>query len=447
MLLVFLLYHFAIASALPLGDESIKRLSPRSPNSCNDINDCRKLIDIIWSCVTTLLACTWLTLHPNIPPPFSKKIFLRYKLPPFIVTLMAPEWTLAWAMQQWSIANLIAREEGRGWTRTHGFFVLMGGFHAFTREDAAKPSQGSNHGTPWYPLDQHTVITLVKEGKIELPLEEEIQDKGKTDWLGKTLVLLQTGWFIIQCAARGAAHLPLSELEVVTLAYTIVNVGIYIAWWDKPRDVDRPIRVFMSKETVQQERQKATRRDPRIHSVKDIVVLVYQSAFPGSDARMNSVTFLAGQTGVPTFYPGRHGDANWIPSIFVPPAIGAIFGAVHCITWSYSFSSHTEQSLWRLSSAVMIGAPAVIFLFLALMRILIPFLGSLCKKKGLKTVEMILSVVADLEFRLEVIFCFLGPFMYGAARVCTFVLAFKTLASLPHGALRTIPWTKWIPHI
>jgi hypothetical protein len=108
----------------------------------------------------------------------------------------------------------------------------MGGFHAFTQDNSENRSH--EPGTPWYPLCQRIVIDKVKKNEIELPLKEEIQDRSKTDWLAKTLVLLQTSWFLVQCMARGFSNLPLSELEIVTLAYTIMNVGIYIAWWDKP---------------------------------------------------------------------------------------------------------------------------------------------------------------------------------------------------------------------
>jgi hypothetical protein len=135
---------------------------------------------------------------------------------------------------------------GEGWTKAHGFFIIMGGFHAFQRDDPEKPDGSLNPGTPFYPLDDMMVRVAARKGLIELPLKEEIQDKSKTDWLAKILVLFQTGWFVVQCLARGVVHLPLSELEVITLAYAIMNVGIYIAWWDKPRNVEWPIRVFIS---------------------------------------------------------------------------------------------------------------------------------------------------------------------------------------------------------
>lgn len=45
-----------------------------------------------------------------------------------------------------------------------------------------------------------------------VPTEEEIKDRGKSDWLAKSLVLLQTSWFVIQCIARAIEHLPITHL-------------------------------------------------------------------------------------------------------------------------------------------------------------------------------------------------------------------------------------------
>ncbi|PVF91974.1 hypothetical protein CPB86DRAFT_845393 [Serendipita vermifera] len=247
MLVLLVLYHLAFTNALPFADLSSEILSPRATQTCDDINECRKLIDIIWSCLTTIFACTWLTLHPNIPPRrihdknlnfLQKRIlaikqFLRHQLPPFLVALIAPEWILARAMQQWTIARQISEEGGTGWTTAHGFFVSMGGFHAFVREEVEAKSLTHEFDKPYYPLHRKEVMRMIREK--------------------------QTGWFIIQCIARRAAHLPPTELEVVTLAYTIMNVGIYAARWDKPRNVDRPIRVYIPREDAEKRKSAGLR--------------------------------------------------------------------------------------------------------------------------------------------------------------------------------------------
>ena len=114
----------------------------------------------------------------------------------------------------------------------------MGGFHFFKRSD-----EQDGPDVPFHPLHVITVLELLESRDIERPTEEEIQDKSKSDSLAKAVVLIQTGWFILQCLARWAEHLPTTQLEITTLAYTAVNIGICLAWWDKPRNVNQPIRV------------------------------------------------------------------------------------------------------------------------------------------------------------------------------------------------------------
>ena len=50
-----------------------------------------------------------------------------------------------------------------------------------------------------------------------MPTEAEIKDKGKSDWLAKSLVILQMLWFIMQCIACGIKHLPVTHLEIMML--------------------------------------------------------------------------------------------------------------------------------------------------------------------------------------------------------------------------------------
>jgi len=117
--------------------------------------------------------------------------------------------------------------------------MIMGGFHYFEGSDEAGAPCNAVH-----PLRYQDVVSMLKNKTISLPPEAEIQDKSKSDWLAKTIALFQTLWFVTQCIARSIENLPTTELEIVTLAYTAINVGMFIAWWDKPRNVDRPIRVF-----------------------------------------------------------------------------------------------------------------------------------------------------------------------------------------------------------
>ena len=106
----------------------------------------------------------------------------------------------------------------------------MGGFNLFERSsekksDAQCTSQEDN--LPLHPL-LASDLTHDNIYSLTMPTEAEIKDRGKSDSLAKALVLLQTSWFVMQCIARGIERLPLTHLEIATLAYAAVNFAIYI---------------------------------------------------------------------------------------------------------------------------------------------------------------------------------------------------------------------------
>ncbi|KAF9018820.1 hypothetical protein BDP27DRAFT_1251015, partial [Rhodocollybia butyracea] len=108
-----------------------------TPGTCSSILCCRTTLQIFWSCTSVLIACIWVSIHPNIPGredkwwrTLAEKIFLM------LVTLIAPEMMLFWALRDWSSARLLAtRLKMIGWTKTHAFFALMGGFALYEGEE------------------------------------------------------------------------------------------------------------------------------------------------------------------------------------------------------------------------------------------------------------------------------------------------------------------------
>ena len=72
----------------------------------------RTMWQIIQSCVLTIFACTWVTIHPNIPShrwPFSKFCYRVYL---WIVDLIMPELLLLWASKQYIAAQNLRKKEG-----------------------------------------------------------------------------------------------------------------------------------------------------------------------------------------------------------------------------------------------------------------------------------------------------------------------------------------------
>ena len=127
------------------------------------------------------------------------------------------------------------------WSTTHGFFIIMGGFHLFERS-SKEPSNNrrisQEDDKPPHPLQAGDLVNCDGYKSFIMPTKAEIQDRGKSDWLAKSFVLLQTSWFVIQCIARAIEHLPVTHPEIVTLAYAAMNFMIYIFWWNKPLNVN-----------------------------------------------------------------------------------------------------------------------------------------------------------------------------------------------------------------
>ena len=141
MLFLFLVHSLSTRAApIPAVDYS------SIPSSCEDLGHCRTLLGIVWSCITTIFLCTWVSIHPNVPEPekhvpdipepklqdwrdipgfvttrvrkfwdrCAHKIssLFQNKIRLFICALLVPEYILAWAIRQNFMARTIVNEHG-----------------------------------------------------------------------------------------------------------------------------------------------------------------------------------------------------------------------------------------------------------------------------------------------------------------------------------------------
>ncbi|KAI0059880.1 hypothetical protein BV25DRAFT_1918237 [Artomyces pyxidatus] len=324
------------------------------------------------------------------------------------------------ALDEWTVmANEQAsRFEGR-WTSRHGFFVTMGGFYYY------------KDGKPQHPLSRSDVVNLVRSGDIVPPTEEEIRGWSQGDALSKTLAVIQTFWFILQAIARHTEHLPITQLEVMTLAYTTITVVMYVAWWDKPQNVSGPVRVAV-KELPEPAPVESLEWSTRfVH-----VMLGTQD---------NDVTLdLRKERRVPTFYSGRTESSDLTPLFQVFAAI--VFGAVHCAAWKYEFPSHAEKVIWRVSSLILVALPGG-FLVLALVAAVTTSMAQKWQNFQLNGIlKGVVTVVNNVFIITMGVISFLFIPTYVAARLLLLALSFSTLRLLPYDAYRAVQWTLLIPH-
>ena len=122
---------------------------------------------------------------------------------------------------------------------------------------------------------------------------------------------------------------------------------------------------------------------------------------------------------VPRFW-NNSTDNDYIIADPVVLGVGVCFGAIHCIAWHFSFLTHTELLIWRVSSVAITTIPFYIPLTFGLAI-------SLNNMNKFNTAAGIIASIAILSL-------FPAGLLYILARVFTLVLAFTSLRELPPGA-------------
>ena len=305
----------------------------------------------------------------------------------------------------------------------------MGGFHLFKRrseENSGTQAISQENDDPLHPL---LTSDLMHDDiySFAMPTEAEIKDMGKSDWLAKSLILLQTLWFIIQCIARGIKHLPVTHLEIVILAYAAMNFVIYVFWWNKPLNVNWPVRVFRKSGE-----SELSGMQPQ--SISVVRKLTWMSVFIGLERILDFITGiqdegfnLSHEDRVPRFWANSTEDNATIADL-VMLGVGICFGAIHCIAWVFPFLTHTELLIWRVSSVTITAVP----IYIPLIFILANWMSDMHFKDTANIVG--LSILP-------------AGLLYIIACTVTLVLALTSLRDLPSEAFDTVHWTTFIPHI
>ncbi|KAJ7331309.1 hypothetical protein DFH08DRAFT_966333 [Mycena albidolilacea] len=398
LILVYLLSNNSSAGPVP------HPLDARtSTDTCDDINKCRKLFDVVWGCLATIFACTWVSVHQNIGPPNQGSVALFWRrVKMMIIAIIAPEVMVGFAVRQALGARILSKEFK--FSRTHGFFFGMGGFI-------------SSKGYPVATVEQLR-DSVEFQRAIRNVNTEDMTEKSKGDALSKGVALAQGLWFTTQCLARVHQGLAVTKLEVATLGFAVVNIFIWALWWNKPLDVQQPIVI-------------ASPESPNAQPITPVGV-----------RRSTSWNFITGyepgdydalsSTSVPSFWSLPMKQGIQFGSMVITALAGSVFGAIHCAAWNTDFPTTTQMTMWRSCSALITAAPVVIILSLALIAAL----------------YRIPRLATDTAWMSPLLIAPVGAFaIYIPARLVLIVLPFLELRSLPLSALEDIDWSRYIPHI
>ncbi|KAJ7059141.1 hypothetical protein C8F01DRAFT_1370743 [Mycena amicta] len=380
-----------------------------SEDACKDIDSCRKLFDIVWGCLVTVFACIWVAVHPNVPPPppsplpkgsslwhqvkwrvIDSQGPLRSRLKLMLVGLLAPEFIAGFAGRQLVAAWYFSKEYDV--SLTHGFFICMGGFVDKDRHPIVTSAQ----------INHPEVLSA-----IQRTTEAAIQDKSKGDVFSKGIAFFQGLWFVLQCIARAAQHLPLTELEVATLAFAVVNILTWLLWWSKPLDIRDPLVIEISSNGT------PPPQEPRTWWNKFRTLL-------GGNYDREDYNPLANNA-VPTFWCTSYEDDDaldmdyWALAFFGEFLVATIFGAIHCIAWHSAFPSNVEMWLWQISAVLVTGVPVAVL------------------------------VIAGLASYSALFF--VSALVYILGRLILLVLPFTALRAVSPATFVDVNWSVYIPHL
>jgi len=259
---------------------------------------------------------------------------------------------------------------------------------------AATPSSSPDHDTSLEPDTSPTppppkFRVLIEKAKLE--------DKSKGDYAAKLLAVLQTIWFIIEFIARWATRLPRTQLELVTIAYAVVNLLIYSLWWNKPLRAQEPIDV--------------SGRSPILNRQ----IPESASTWVGPWDLVQEILQKAGDS-----------TASRAASGGLSIAVGTVFGALHLFAWNFEFPSHADRLMWRVCSIFCTVSPF--------------FVGAAIDS----SLNNGLPVRPVLGHPMDAI---AGIVLYSTSRLILLVITFRCLKAMPFGAYQATSWTVFFPHI
>jgi hypothetical protein len=346
----------------------------------------------------------------------------------------------------------------------HAFFVTMGGFRFEGYSDSITPTAGQSPSTP--STDTLTVdvpnfdlfIYIMKHFPDIIPdiPEESITDRAESSSLSKAILVVQVGWFCMNCASRLIQRLPLSLLEVSTAAHAFCTLLVYLVWWSKPLNIAEGKRI-----KGQKAREVYALLKCSPYEYSEAMSLAEKIAAADSPIPTNSnerVTLVANALKhllpspeappVPAF---RLGDFSWTAGSWKIKSISHVYyermtlaispilyGLIHFLAWSDQFPTPLEHLFWRISSVVVMCS--------GLTGLASWTISAYLKKEEPEHARIMSRIITVFGFS-TVTLVFITPFAHVLASGFLVVESFRQLFFLEPAVYQLPSWSNYWPHI
>lgn len=427
--------------------ENVTTIAPQEivPGLVEEPNG-RGTFSILWACLAVLLLNTWTVLHLNIPPPgqrWLRRCFHKCKW--FIICAIVPDGMVVNAYAQWRAAKKSVRDMRRfysWWTISHGYYAEMGGYRILDESEGIYYNFRADD-LAW--LVEQNVIALIK-----IPVKE-LRDRSKTDAFAKMLACGQSTWFLITILARVNQDLPITTLELATVAFIGCTWATYFFWWQKPMEVDTFTTIPVPQMSIEQLCNLASStcfsggqthwyRPPPPELIHGWDWFWWQK--PMKMTRMKTVNvghrvpkelyelvkdnFTAHIRTADWYRPAVnecHADEWEGLHHFLVWAIGLIFNGLHLAAWGFHFPTKAESILWKVTA-----------------------LGMLVVTSAWVPCAYALRRASDTSRKKSLVYWAITLF-YFLSRVILMVEVFMGLRAQPAAIYYSVRWSSYIPHI
>ena len=412
----------------------------------------RGTIDIIWTSLATIFISTYVMLCLNVPSTGEPWWSVAYRRILWMgISIAGPEFVLTAAAGQWAAAKRSVdafKSAGyEAWTMRHAFFADMGGIEVCPPDFVP------------FRVNAKQLHYLVTKGYLSYPniLRKEISDKSKQDTVAKLITCTQIAYLILQCIGRALQSLAITTLELFALAIVVCTIATSWCWLQKPTDVKFPIRIGMetSIALILKEGGASAAARPYRQTPLDFVDDLSPSW------SLNIQTFINMPIGPFERPISRFGNDRFpyleLRDNTVLFVATLIYASIHVWAWNWAFPSRVENTLWRVSSMIILGSTITFWAFESI-AIWYRYNGGekffykiLNKLDRLEDIEKLRVEKAanprKLPLKGEFWSIFPLALIYAIARTYLLVEAVLGLRDLEASAFENVYWSIYLPHI